>query len=79
MRTFSVFGAIDSRSKKENIIFCKLDIGKASDHIEWNFLLLVLEKIGFGGKWINWIKLCVSATSFSLVNGTTTGFLFQIS
>lgn len=35
-----------------------------------------MEKIGFGTKWISWMKLCVSSTHFSiLMNGTITSFL----
>ena len=34
-----------------------------------------MEKMGFGGKWLNWIRRCISTTTFSvLVNGTSTGF-----
>ena len=58
-------------------ILCKLDIEKAYDHVDWSFLLVVLGKMGFGGKWCRWIKLCLSIVSFSvLVNGNSTG-LFQ--
>ena len=47
--------AIDSWLKRnESGLLCKLDIEKAYDHIEWDLLLLlVLEKMGFGGKWIS--------------------------
>ena len=38
--------------KKERGILCKLDIEKAYDWINWNFLLDVLQKMGFGRKWI---------------------------
>ena len=72
--------AIDSILKsKGGTILCKLDIEKVYDHVERYFLFSVLEKMGFGEKWIRWIKWCVSTASSSvLVNGTPTGF-FQSS
>ena len=41
--------------KKERGVLFKLDIEKAYDHINWNFLLRVLKKTGFGRRWVNWI------------------------
>ena len=72
--------AIDSLLKrKDKEILCKLDIEKAYDHSNWNFLIQVMEKMGFGGKWLNWIRWCIYPTTFLvLVNGTSTGF-FQSS
>ena len=35
---------------KEKGILCKLDIEKAYDHINWNFLLRVLQNMGLGDK-----------------------------
>ena len=38
-----------------------------------------MQKMGFGEKWIGWIKWCITTASFSmLVNDTSTGF-FQSS
>ncbi|RVW74271.1 hypothetical protein CK203_051040 [Vitis vinifera] len=63
----------------ENGIMCKLDIEKTYDNVDWSFLLTVTQKMGFGEKWIWWIKWCISIASFSvLVNGTSKGF-FQSS
>ena len=72
--------AIDSVLKiNENGILCKLDIEKTYDNVHWFFLLTIIQKKGFGEKWIGWIKWCISSASFSvLVNGTSIGF-FQSS
>ena len=46
--------AIDSRKRNVGVgLVCKLDIEKAYDHVNWRFLLSVLEKMGFGPKWRN--------------------------
>ena len=67
---------IDSMVKeKETCILCKLDIEKAYDQISWNFLFTVRQQMGFGIKWILWIKWCITTTSFSiLVNGSPADF-----
>ena len=45
--------AIDSVLKNnENGIMCKLDIEKANDNVDWAFLLTIMQKMGFGEKWI---------------------------
>ncbi|RVW66291.1 hypothetical protein CK203_065324 [Vitis vinifera] len=64
--------AIGSRMKANlRWVICKLDIEKANDHVNWNFIFVVLEKMGFGSKWISWIRWGISTIWFLvLVNGS---------
>ena len=67
---------IDSWQKREEKgLICKLDIEKAYDSINWQFLLKVMQKMGFGSKWMGWMWSCISTAKFSvLVNGVPAGF-----
>jgi subtilisin-like proprotein convertase family protein len=49
--------------KKLKGIILKLDFEKAYDKVNWNFMLEVLRKKNFPGKWIEWIKQIVEGGS----------------
>jgi hypothetical protein len=52
-----------------------LDLEKAYDHVNWDFLLYMLERCGFGERWRGWVHQCVSTVPFSvLINGTPANF-----
>ena len=54
----------------------KTDMSKAYDRVEWNFLEILMEKMGFDRVWVRWIMACVSTMSFSvLLNGNSHGFI----
>ena len=56
-------------------LICKLDLEKAYDHVNWNFLMYLIERCGFGVKWRNWVYFYISSIRFSiLINGTLCGF-----
>lgn len=51
-------------------ILLKIDITKAFDSVAWNFLLEVLQHVGFGRRWRNWISMVLSTSSTKiLLNG----------
>jgi hypothetical protein len=52
---------LDSRLKDGNPgVICKLDVEKAYDHVNWSFLLYLLDRCGFPLKWRRWIHYCIS-------------------
>ena len=56
---------VDSRMKsKIPRVICKLDIEKAYDNVNWEALLKLLKKMGFGEKWCSWIRTCISTVQF---------------
>ena len=40
-------------------LICKLDLEKAYDMVDWNFLLYMLGRMGFGEKWRKWVLECL--------------------
>ena len=56
---------LDSRLKCHSPgVVCKLDIEKAYDHVNWDALFYLLNRMGFGLKWREWIKACIIYCSF---------------
>lgn len=54
----------------------KVDIKKAYDSVNWDFLFEALSMFGFPDRMIEWIKECVTTPSYSvIVNGESHGFL----
>jgi hypothetical protein len=67
---------VDSQIRSEDSgLLCKLDLEKAYDHVNWDFLLYLLQRCSFGEKWRAWIRFFISMVRFSiLVNGTPSSF-----
>jgi len=63
----------EARKLKKELLLFKVDFEKVYDFVDWNYLDVVMIRMGFPTLWRKWIKECVGTTSASvLVNGSAT-------
>ncbi|XP_068478909.1 uncharacterized protein [Phaseolus vulgaris] len=55
------------KMNKSSCLFLKADYEKTYDSVRWDFLYYMLGRLGFGGKWIRWIKACLESASVSIL------------
>lgn len=57
----------EARRMKKPIIFFKVDFEKAYDSVSWEYLLYMLQRLGFNPKWIGWIRECLNTACLSVL------------
>ena len=65
--THEIINKFNSMKGKKSWIALKLDMEKAYDRVELNFLFEALKKLGFHETWISWIRQCVTTVSYSII------------
>ena len=59
------------------LMYIKLDMCKAFDRVEWNFLIRVMHVLGFDAQFLSLIHKCIPSVSFSFIlNGAQVGSIF---
>lgn len=52
---------------KNGYMALKLDMSKAYDKMEWDFLKAIMKKIGFAERWVGLIMACITSVSYSML------------
>ncbi|XP_043717559.1 uncharacterized protein LOC122665471 [Telopea speciosissima] len=69
---------IEQKAANPTVVL-KVDLHKAYDSLSRNFLFGVMERMGFTGKFLGWVKACVTTPMFSvLINGSPTGIIRRL-
>ncbi|XP_024042737.1 uncharacterized protein LOC127899877 [Citrus sinensis] len=55
------------RQGNEGVAALKIDMAKAYDRVEWDFLRAIMLKIGFAAEWVQLIMLCITTISYNVL------------
>lgn len=75
MAAIEIIHFMQTKSRgNDRYVALKLDISKAYDRMDWDYLREVMVKMGFNNKWIHWISMCIESVDYSvLVNNEPVG------
>ena len=62
------------KSGKDGYMAVNIDMSKAYDKVEWEFIEKVMRRMGFHEKWVGWVLKCITTVTYSvLINGEAHG------
>lgn len=63
-----------SKAEKHCTMAVKTNMSKAYDRVEWSFIEMALQRLGFNTVWIGWVMQCITTVTYSyLINDTVYG------
>ena len=63
-----------AKGKKNGLVALKLDISRAYNRVEWEFLRMTMGRLGFEENVVNLIMKCITSATFSvIINGVLQG------
>ena len=61
------------KGRKKGFGALKIDMCKAYDRVNWNFLKAIMLAMNFSNTWVNWVMECVTTVKYTLlINGIPT-------
>ena len=74
--TTVAFEVLHKRTGKKGQMDVRLDISKAYDRVEWDFLRQIMLKLGIDARWVNLaMEIVCTASYFVLINGEPQGYI----
>ncbi|KAA3467625.1 reverse transcriptase [Gossypium australe] len=65
------------RTGRKGFMTVKVDMSKAYDRVEWDFLKKIMLKMGFAESWVDLIMKCISTVSYSVITNGGRGSNFK--
>jgi hypothetical protein len=73
-----IFSDFQRKRGKIGAMAIKLDLGKAFDFLNWDYIKACLTKFGFDPHWTNLAMECITSSSFSIMlNGRPEGYFYS--